>query len=335
MRTARWGDRVRVHYVIRSQDGSVDSSRGRPPLELTVGARHPRLPGLGLALVGLRPGEATTVVVPPERGHGPHDPARVRRCSPWRFAEHAALQPGDRVRVTDGKGRRRLVRVLQVSDKAVLIDANRRWAGQTLELEVELVAIETSNERIDSPADEAPPRSGSPRRAGVDHEERATQARAFAFDLDADSLASLHEAFPGWQIEAIHGASAASLAHDWDPASADLLIVGIRAQRADALGLCRFLAFCTSIPARPRRHASLSRRRGNAPLLVLVPAGQETLVGAALEAGAHSCLVLPVTPADIARMAIHALAGGPPCQPRLSAPWDSGEDLWRDDGGEG
>src|SRR6516162_8638004 len=54
MRTVQQGDRVLVHYVKRFQDGSVASSRDRceAPLELTVGTDHPRLPGLGLALVG-------------------------------------------------------------------------------------------------------------------------------------------------------------------------------------------------------------------------------------------------------------------------------------------
>ena len=47
MRTAQPGDRVQVHYVIRSQDGSVASSRDRTPLELTVGTDHRRLPAPG------------------------------------------------------------------------------------------------------------------------------------------------------------------------------------------------------------------------------------------------------------------------------------------------
>jgi FKBP-type peptidyl-prolyl cis-trans isomerase 2 len=43
--------------------------------------------------------------------------------------------------LTDRKGRRRPVRILEVSDAAVVIDANHPWAGQALELEVELVGF--------------------------------------------------------------------------------------------------------------------------------------------------------------------------------------------------
>lgn len=185
MRIARWGDRVRVHYVIRAQDSSFASSKRRSPLELTVGGDHPRLPGLGSALVGLRPGEATTVVVPPERGHGLHDPGRVRRISPRRLTDQGVLRTGDRVSLLDKRGRCRLVRVIEVSPKAVLIDANRRWAGQTLELVVELVAIQTPEVDTNSSSD-ASPYPASPRRRWG---EPAIRRAAFAFDHDA-TLAS-------------------------------------------------------------------------------------------------------------------------------------------------
>ena len=66
MQKAQQGDHVQVHYVKRFQDGSTTSSRSRSPLELTIGTAHPRLPGLGLALVGLAAGECRTLRVPPE-----------------------------------------------------------------------------------------------------------------------------------------------------------------------------------------------------------------------------------------------------------------------------
>jgi peptidylprolyl isomerase len=140
--TVQRGDRVRVHYVKRFQDGSVTSSRKRPPLNLTVGIDHPRLPGLGLALVGLIPGNSTTVLVPPESAYGLPDPARVRRWPRARFSQDDPLPIGKWVRVLTSRGRPRLVRILEVSDQIVLVDTNHRRAGQAVELEVELVGIE-------------------------------------------------------------------------------------------------------------------------------------------------------------------------------------------------
>jgi FKBP-type peptidyl-prolyl cis-trans isomerase 2 len=151
MPTAQPGDCVRVHYVKRLQDGAVASSRGRAPLEVTVGRDHPRLPGLGLALVGLAPGASTTVRVPPERGYGPSDPARVRRWARTRFPADQPLPVGKWVRVLDGRGRGRLVRILEDRGPVVVVDTNHRGAGQALNLEVELVDIRARDASAESP----------------------------------------------------------------------------------------------------------------------------------------------------------------------------------------
>jgi FKBP-type peptidyl-prolyl cis-trans isomerase 2 len=94
-----------------------------------------------VALVGLASGTHTSIRVPPERAYGLSDPARIHRWSRKRFPKTATLRIGRWVRFTDGRGRRRLVRILDVSDKIVVVDANHPWAGQAVELEVELLAI--------------------------------------------------------------------------------------------------------------------------------------------------------------------------------------------------
>jgi FKBP-type peptidyl-prolyl cis-trans isomerase 2 len=146
MRTAQQGDRVSVHYVMRCQDGSKRSSNGQSPLELTVGQPHPRLPGLGLALVGMARGESKTLTVPPEQAYGVPNPARVHRWHRKRFPEQADLQVGRFVRVEASGGRSRRVRILEVEGEMVRVDANHRRAGQTLELEVQLVTIASEGE---------------------------------------------------------------------------------------------------------------------------------------------------------------------------------------------
>jgi FKBP-type peptidyl-prolyl cis-trans isomerase SlpA len=151
VQTVQVGDRVRVHYVKRSQDSSVAPARSRTPVELTVGVDDPRLPGLGLALVGLAPGASTTVCVPAEKGHGPADPGRVRRWPRERFPKGGPLATGQWVRVWNAQGHRRVVRILEVSGDVVVVDTNRRWAGRALQLDVRLLGIESVAPRPDSP----------------------------------------------------------------------------------------------------------------------------------------------------------------------------------------
>ncbi len=142
MQIVQLGDRVQVHYVKRLQNGNVASSRKQAPLEVTVGIDHPRLPGLGLALVGLAPGTSTTVRVPSELAYGPSDPTRVHRWARTRFPNDLPLPVGKWVRIANRQGRRRLVRIVEVRGQMVVVDTNHPWAGQALELEVELIGIQ-------------------------------------------------------------------------------------------------------------------------------------------------------------------------------------------------
>ncbi len=142
MRVVKQGDVVQVHYVKVFQDGSVVASHGQVPTELTVGIDHPRLPGLGLALVGMAVGENRILVVPAREAYGPHEPRRIRRLARHRFSGHKNLSVGQWARVWDRQGRRRLVRIVEIGADTVIVDANHPRAGQSLELEVELVAIQ-------------------------------------------------------------------------------------------------------------------------------------------------------------------------------------------------
>lgn len=141
MQTAQTGDRVVVHYVKRFQDGSVVSSHEHAPLELTVGVAHPRLPGLGQALVGLVAGASTTVRVTAEHAYGLPVPGRVRHWPRTRFPSDQPPPAGKWVEVRTRQGTRRRVRVVEVRGSVVVVDTNHRHAGQTMDLEVELVRI--------------------------------------------------------------------------------------------------------------------------------------------------------------------------------------------------
>jgi DNA-binding response OmpR family regulator len=145
--------------------------------------------------------------------------------------------------------------------------------------------------------------------------------KAIAFDVDPDSLASLRQAFPGWEVEAVAGATPVSLEREWNPQEAALLVVGARAGVAEALGLCRGL----------RSQVGWART----PLLVLVPPARDALVRAALQAGATRCLVLPVHPADLVRVVDHARRGGHPGRHTLNLDQPQRADPWRDEGGQG
>lgn len=328
MRTVQQGDRVQVRYMKRLRDGRTASSR--QPLQLTVGVDDPRLPGLGAQLIGLTSGQSATLTVPPELAYGLSNPARIRRWSRRRFPKEATLRTGKLIRFTDEQGRRRRVRVLEADNKTVVVDANHPWAGQTLELEVTLLGF-------------LEPSLGLEVSIAVPGAQGLRRSRVVAFDVDAASLASLRDALPEWEIASVNGATPASLSGHWDPSVADLIVVGPGGNLSETLGMCRLLSFCTSYSPDVRREGmeplvpEQSPRRtpiGNAPLIVLVPAGQKALAGAALEAGARGCLMLPLHAKEVTSMLASARAGNQPGlhTHNLSRPQE--DDPWQDDGGE-
>jgi FKBP-type peptidyl-prolyl cis-trans isomerase 2 len=142
MRTSQVGDRVRVHFIQTFQDGLVRSSRSKEaPLELTVGTDHPRLPGLGLGLVGLAEGQAVALDIPAERAYGVTDADRIKRVSRERFAADEGMAPGRRARMRLRRGGARTVRIVEASGSSIVVDLNHPRSGQSVRVQVELLAI--------------------------------------------------------------------------------------------------------------------------------------------------------------------------------------------------
>lgn len=165
---------------------------------------------------------------------------------------------------------------------------------------------------------------------------------AITFDVDRPSLGMLREALPGWQINSIYGGTVATLPSNWTAEATDFFIVAFGENVAETLALCRFLAFCASCRrgSPPEGFvlpnlADDQAPRPDAPILVLVPPGQEDLVEAVLRTGAHSCLMLPIHSQDVAAMLRRARAGNQPGRHTLHLEPAQSEDHWRDEGGQG
>ncbi|MFB6297466.1 MAG: peptidylprolyl isomerase [Salinirussus sp.] len=160
--TVERGDRVRLEYVGRFEDGSVfatsdpDLARERGlvsppdaadgpspdpdvgPLSFVVG-RGEVIEGLDEAVVGMAPGEETTVTVPPERGYGPYDPDRVREYDRDAFESMVGQSPEVGLHVEAENGLHG--DVTAVSDGTVQVDFNHELAGKRLVFEVEVLSV--------------------------------------------------------------------------------------------------------------------------------------------------------------------------------------------------
>jgi len=137
----RAGDTVKVHYTGRLDDGRVfDSSKQRGPLELTLGDGRV-IPGFEEAIAAMEPGEERTVRIPADRAYGRHRSELVLAVDRSELPPDIEPQVGQHLQVQHDDGEVTVVRVAEVSDEQVTIDANHPLAGHDLTFELELVAV--------------------------------------------------------------------------------------------------------------------------------------------------------------------------------------------------
>jgi FKBP-type peptidyl-prolyl cis-trans isomerase SlpA len=135
------GSTVTLHLSLALEDGMVaESTFEGEPHTFTVGDGS-LLPGLELALYGLRPGDTQHLVLHPAQAFGLRDPARIHVMPRTSFAGDISLEPGLIVGFTDTGGAELPGTVLSVSDMAVEVDFNHPLAGHAITLDVEIIDV--------------------------------------------------------------------------------------------------------------------------------------------------------------------------------------------------
>ena len=129
---------VRLDYTLKNAQGDViDTSEGAEPLTYLHGAQQ-IVPGLEKELTGLSAGDAKDVVVQPEEGYGMPDPEGVFGVPRSAFPADAKLSVGDSFIGEDDEGQALPVRVVELKDDVVIVDANHPLAGETLFFHVDV-----------------------------------------------------------------------------------------------------------------------------------------------------------------------------------------------------
>jgi len=131
---------VSIDYTLTNDSGEVlDQSEGRGPLTYLHGHRN-LIPGLEEQLEGKEPGDELQVQIPPDKAYGQHDDQLVAPVPRERFPEDADVKPGMQFQAQTQQGSR-VVRVVDVDDNNVTIDANHPLAGQNLNFDVKVVEV--------------------------------------------------------------------------------------------------------------------------------------------------------------------------------------------------
>lgn len=140
MRRAQIGDTVSIHYTGTLADGSVfDSSRGRTPLEFTLGSGQV-IPGFDAAVDGMAIGEEKTVTIPADEAYGPRRRELMVEVSRAQLPDDLRPEIGQQLELSQG-GQQFVVTVRDVSEASVVLDGNHPLAGEDLTFALELVEV--------------------------------------------------------------------------------------------------------------------------------------------------------------------------------------------------
>jgi peptidylprolyl isomerase len=140
MTQAQNGNRVKVHYTGKLDDGSVfDSSEGREPLEFTVGEGQV-IPGFEQGVVGMEPGDSKTLNIPSDEAYGPRRPEGVFEIERSEIPPTIPLQEGMRLQANQG-GRTVELMVVEIDESKVTLDGNHPLAGRDLTFDIQLVEV--------------------------------------------------------------------------------------------------------------------------------------------------------------------------------------------------
>jgi peptidylprolyl isomerase len=141
MPAAQIGDTVLIHYTGKLDDGSVfDTSHQRGPLRVSLGETR-LIPGFQNAVLGMQPGESKTATVPAAEAYGDRRAEMVLEVERAKLPPEVTPKVGLDLQLQTQTGQPVPAKIVDVSDKAVTIDANHPLAGHALTFDIELVDI--------------------------------------------------------------------------------------------------------------------------------------------------------------------------------------------------
>jgi peptidylprolyl isomerase len=141
MTAAKNGDSVQIHYTGTLEDGTTfDSSEGHDPLEFTLGSGQV-IVGFEEAVTGMKAGEKKNVLIPADKAYGQRNEEMVITAPREQIPADITPEVGLQLQMAGPNNQPIVVRITEVTDEHVILDANPPLAGKDLNFDIELVAI--------------------------------------------------------------------------------------------------------------------------------------------------------------------------------------------------
>lgn len=132
---------VKVHYTGKLSDGRIfDSSLEREPLEIKLGEGS-LIPGFERGLLNMKVNEKKTVTIPKEEAYGDVQKELFQKIPHDNLPTEIKPEVGMGLVATNPDGTEQQLRIADVQDDFIVVDANHPLAGEDLTFELELLEI--------------------------------------------------------------------------------------------------------------------------------------------------------------------------------------------------
>ena len=137
---AKFGDTVTVHFTCKLDDGTiVDNSDGRAPLQIIIG-KSGYLPDFEKSFIGMEPGEHKSVIIAAEKAYGSYKEELKQVLGREQFPGDVQPEVGMQFKIKK-EDVEEVIRVVEVTESNIVLDANHHLAGKDLFFDITLVDI--------------------------------------------------------------------------------------------------------------------------------------------------------------------------------------------------
>ncbi|WP_438962250.1 FKBP-type peptidyl-prolyl cis-trans isomerase [Nonlabens sp.] len=142
MSQVKANDTVRVHYTgkLKSTGQVFDSSENRDPLEAQLG-QGMLIPGFENGLIDMKVNEKKTIEIPMAEAYGEVIKENFHKVDRAQLPQEVQPEVGMGLVSQNPDGTERQLRVAEVQEDHIVVDANHPLAGQDLVFELEVVGI--------------------------------------------------------------------------------------------------------------------------------------------------------------------------------------------------
>ncbi len=141
MSQVQGNETVKLHYTGKLNDGQVfDSSVQREPLEVKLGEGR-LIPGFEKGLVDMKVNEKKTITIPKDEAYGEVQKELFQKIPSENLPQDIKPEIGMGLVSKNPDGSERQLRIADVKEDFIIVDANHPLAGQDLTFELELLEI--------------------------------------------------------------------------------------------------------------------------------------------------------------------------------------------------